>query len=211
MGNDAARNDAAPNGCDGAVVFARLIMPTYRSRRFWWGGQLATCPRTAQPVNLFSTFPRRGALLMAIVALLGFGGACDGTGSGKAADGSPEATADAFVDAYFRRADQVAARPYAALGASNMLEREIADVAKIRGDGYTPTEAALDVSAVRGARTMRGKRVRFDYTLTFKDLSGEVVKHADVELALLQKTWKVVRVGLANAAAPFASSSAGPK
>lgn len=127
-------------------------------------------------------------------------------GCDRPKEGSPEAVADAFVEAYFRRADQAAAKQFTALGASEMLDKEIAEVAKVRGDGYTPAEASIDVAVERNSRSMRGKRVRFDYTLKFKDLQGEVVKHADVELAELDGSWKVVRIGLANkAAAPAAS------
>ncbi len=141
----------------------------------------------------------RGVALAFLVLLSGWG--CD-----KPAAGSPEAVADAFVDAYFRRADQAAAKEFTALGASAMLDKELEDVAKVRADGYTPSDASLDVAVERGERSLRGKRVRFDYTLKFKDPSGEVVKHADVELTQLDDAWKVVRVGLADRAAPPASS-----
>jgi hypothetical protein len=156
-------------------------------------------------VNPFSTVSRLMMLLapamLLAAAMLLFGG-CD-----KPKEGSPEAVADAFVDAYFRRADQAAAKQYTALGASRMLDKEIEDVSEAREDGYSPAEASLDVSVERGARSMRGKRVRFDYELKFKDSSGERIKHADVELTRLDDEWKVVRIGrLSDAPAPPAAS-----
>jgi hypothetical protein len=138
---------------------------------------------------------------MCAAAMLGFVGGCD-----KPAVGSPEAVADAFVDAYFRKADQGAAKEFTALGATRMLDKEIADVAEVRGEGYNPSDAALDVAVERGARSTRGTRVRFDYKLKFQDPNGEVIKHADIELAKLDDTWKVVRISLAANAAPPASS-----
>lgn len=139
--------------------------------------------------------------LVACAALLVFVAACD-----KPQAGSPEAVADAFVDAYFRRADQVGAKQYTALGASRMLDEEIAEVAKVRDEGYNPRDASLDVAVERGERSSRGKRVRFDYTLRFKHSQGEVVKHADVELAQLDGQWKVVRVAVNDHAAPPSAS-----
>lgn len=139
-------------------------------------------------------------LINCLILVVGAGGllaACD-----KPAEGSPEAVADAFVDAYFRRADQAAAKEFTALGASRMLDQEIEEVAKVRGEGYNPRDASLDVAVERGERSTRGKRVRFDYTLKFKDPKGDVVKHADIELAQLDDQWKVVRIALSDHAAP---------
>jgi hypothetical protein len=110
---------------------------------------------------------------------------------------------DAFVDAYFRRADQEKAKQYTAFGATKMLEREIAEVKEVRDTGYMPGDAALGVEAERGARTKRGDRVRFDYLLRFRGQDGsEQVKHADVELADVEGSWKVVRLGVSDEAAP---------
>ena len=110
---------------------------------------------------------------------------------------SPEAVADAFVDAYFRLADQEKAKPYTAFGASKMLDNELKDVRAVRSDGYGPKEANINVVCERGARTMRGAKVRFDYTLRYRTTNrGESLKHADIELAEVHGVWKVVRVGL---------------
>ncbi len=105
----------------------------------------------------------------------------------------PEAVADAFCDAYFVHADQHKAKQFSAFGASKMLDREIGDVKPLRDAGYTPSEASLEVSAVRGARSARDERVRFDYTIRVGDSAA---KHADVELAKVQGDWKVVRVAV---------------
>jgi hypothetical protein len=125
--------------------------------------------------------------------------------------GSPEAVGDAFVDAYFRRADQEKAKEYTAFGATRMLEKEIAEVKQVRDSGYVPTDAALGVAVERGARSMRGERVRFDYLLKYRGQDGgEQTKHADVELANVEGSWKVVRIGVGTAPPPSSPSAASP-
>ena len=57
--------------------------------------------------GLFNPF----RILFLLVGLLGLG--CD-----RPEPGSPELVADAFVDAYFRHADQERAKQYTAFGAS---------------------------------------------------------------------------------------------
>lgn len=112
---------------------------------------------------------------------------------------------DAFVDAYFRKADQEKAKQYTAFGATKMLDREIADVREVRDTGFSPGAAALGVEVERGARSKRGDRVRFDYTLRFGGQDGtEQVKHADVELAQVEGSWKVVRLGVSDEPPPAA-------
>src|SRR4051794_132493 len=105
---------------------------------------------------------------------------------------SPEYVADQFVDAYFRRVDQAEARKYTALGVTEMLDREVEATRSIRASGYTPAEAAGDVSFRRSSRSMRGERVRFDYDIVLKSEGTEAKRVADVELASIQSTWKVV-------------------
>ena len=113
--------------------------------------------------------------------------------------GSPEQVADAFVDAYFRRADQEKAKEYTALGATEMLDAELRSVAQIRKDGYTPQEASgAEVVVRRGEVTRREHRIRIQYEIVVKVDGGESVRNADVELTSLQGTWKVVRVGMKN-------------
>jgi hypothetical protein len=142
-----------------------------------------------------------GYLFSAVLFVAVLVGGCD-----RPAEGSPEKVADAFVDAYFRRADQEGAKQYTAFGASRMLDQEIAEVSQLRRDGHTPSEAQIDVAAERGARSSRGDRVRFDYTLRFRDPRGDAVKHADIELAMVDQVWKVVRVGVADQPAPPSAS-----
>ena len=146
----------------------------------------------------------RRALLSALAALLSI---CALIGCGRTAQGSPEAVADAFCDAYFRQADQEKAMEFTALGATKMLQDEMVDVKALRESGYTPNDASLDVAISRGDRSERGKRVRFDYSIRFHNDKGEAVtKHADIELSKINDAWKVVRIGLAKGApAPAAS------
>jgi hypothetical protein len=136
----------------------------------------------------------RVAMALALLCLVV---ACD-----KAEAGSPEAVADAFCDAYFREADQAKAKQFTAFGATRMLDQEIEDVKGVRESGYDARDAQLDVAIRRGERTNRGERVRFDYVLRYEDRAGEVLKHADVELARVHEEWKVVRVGLSKQDSP---------
>ncbi len=109
------------------------------------------------------------------------------------APGTPEAVADAFADAYFGHADQEHAKQFSALGATKMLEDEAAETRAVRNSSYTPSEANLNVKVVRGQRSSRDERLRFEYTVTFQ---GGVEKRADIELSRLEGVWKVVRVGV---------------
>jgi hypothetical protein len=116
---------------------------------------------------------------------------------GCSRQGAPEQVADAFVDAYFRHADQQKAREYTALGATEMLDRELKDVAAVRKEGYTPGETAgAEVTARRGEATRREQRIRFPYEIVIKAEGSETIRDADVELATIGGAWKVVRVGL---------------
>ncbi len=146
-------------------------------------------PTSTQDCRRGSGGPARRRLLVAAVgalALLGSPGCKD-----KAA---PEYVADQFVDAYFRRIDQASARQYTALGATEMLDRELESTRSIRQSGYTPDQAAAAVTFSRGPRTMRGERVRFDYAITIQGEGTESKRSADIELSKIQSAWKVVRV-----------------
>ncbi len=128
----------------------------------------------------------RIAALVVSVALLG----C-------AKKGSPEAVADGFVDAYFLHMDQERAKEFTALGATEMMDKELGDVAQIRKDGYSPADAAPEMSVKRGPPTPRDQRMRYPYEIHVKSGSSpEVVRDADVELAQIDGSWKVVRVAL---------------
>ena len=117
--------------------------------------------------------------------------------AGCAKQGAPEQVADGFVDAYFRHADQEKAKEYTALGATEMLEHELHEVAALRKDGYTPTEAGGgDVEVRRGESTKRDQRLRFPYEIKVKNGDTTTVRDADVELASIHGAWKVVRVGV---------------
>jgi hypothetical protein len=115
--------------------------------------------------------------------------------AGCAKPGAPEAVADAFADAYFRRADQEKAKEYTAFGATEMLEKELREVAQLRRDGYTPTDSR-EVNVHRGEARKRDERIRFPYEITVKSEGKETVRDADVELASVRGAWKVVRVDM---------------
>jgi hypothetical protein len=110
--------------------------------------------------------------------------------------GAPEYVADEFVEAYFSRMDQRAAREYTAFGATEMLDRELELTRGIREQGYSPAEAAAKVTWRRTGRSMRGERVRFDYEIDIRRDDSEDHRLADVELAKIQSGWKVVRLGV---------------
>jgi hypothetical protein len=107
---------------------------------------------------------------------------------------APEYVADQFVAAYFQRMDQLSARQFTALGATEMLDRELDLTRGVRAQGYSVAEAAAEVAYQRRGRSMRGERVRFDYDIAIKQESNEEHRTADVELANIQSAWKVVRV-----------------
>lgn len=121
---------------------------------------------------------------------------------GCAEDGAPEQVADAFAEAYFRRMDQEGAKAYTALGASTMLDKELADVASVRKEGYTPAVAGAQVHVQRGERSTREHRVRFPYEITIVNQGESTRKLADVELTQIDGAWKVVRLGLEHAPTP---------
>ena len=110
--------------------------------------------------------------------------------------GDAEQVADAFAEAYFQHADQEKAKEYTALGATQMLDEELREVAKLRKEGYTPSDAALDIRVNRGASSTREQRIRFPYEVTVRSEGVETVRDADVELTQIQGAWKVVRVGV---------------
>jgi hypothetical protein len=122
-----------------------------------------------------------------VAGALGSASAC----TDKAA---PEYVADQFVDAYFRRMDQQGARQFTALGATEMLDRELELTRSVRAEGYSPEEAASEVVFRRTARGSRGERIRFDYDIAIKHEESEEHRAADIELTKIQAAWKVVRV-----------------
>jgi hypothetical protein len=127
----------------------------------------------------------RAARLLAGLALVsGSSGCVGGT--------APERVADQFAEAYFRRADPLAARQFAALGAGEMLDREIGLARSVRGGAVA--ETAPGVAVRREGRAVRGERVRVSYEIAFRDEGGESKRSADLELARVDAVWKVVRV-----------------
>jgi hypothetical protein len=106
---------------------------------------------------------------------------------------SSEYVADQFADAYFRRFDQESALAFTALGATEMLDKELADTKALRESGYTPAEAAANVTFKRGEATSRDARVDYHYVVTASaEDTPPVVREADVELAKIGGAWKVV-------------------
>jgi len=106
-----------------------------------------------------------------------------------------EYVADQFADAYFRRFDQEAAMAYTALGATEMLDKELNDTKAIR-ETYSPAEAAASVTFTHGSPTPREARVDYHYVITARpdDDSAPVTREADIELAKIAGAWKVVTV-----------------
>lgn len=107
---------------------------------------------------------------------------------------TPEAVADAFVDAYFRHADQERAKELTAFGATKMLEDELREVKEARNGEYTP--GGVSMSIQRGESTARDHRVRVHYEIEIDSDGAKSVRDADIELSQVQGVWKVVRVGL---------------
>lgn len=125
-----------------------------------------------------------------VLAVYLFMSACKpGTGSDQ--------VADRFADAYFRRFDQEAALSYTALGATEMLDKELADTKAIRESGYSQAEAAASVTFTRGPATKRDARVDYRYVVVARVEDGAPLTHeADIELAQIGGAWKVVSVHL---------------
>ena len=131
----------------------------------------------------------RAVALLAYVLLLLAVSACKD-------QGAPEYVADKFVEAYFQHMDHRAALEFTAFGATEMLDRELELTRGVREQGYSPAEAAAQITWRRTGRSMRGERVRFDYDIDIRRDDTEDHRLADIELAKVQSGWKVVRVGV---------------
>jgi hypothetical protein len=132
----------------------------------------------------------RALLALAVVAVLAAPTSCRDKSSS-------EYVADEFADAYFRRMDQDAALRFTALGATTMLDDELASTKALRDQGYTPAQAAAAVTFVRGPAVPRDARVGYHYILTIRpDDAPATTKEADLELTKIAGAWKVVRVQL---------------
>lgn len=142
-----------------------------------------------QTVHARRAFPGRALVLSAVLLSLWLLPACKD-------QGSPEYVADQFVEAYFQRMDQQAARQFTAFGATEMLDRELELTRGVREQGYLPAEAAAQVNWRRTGRSSRGERVRFDYDIDIRRDGSEDHRLADIELAKVQAGWKVVRVAV---------------
>jgi hypothetical protein len=141
------------------------------------------------PCPVRHDLPRRAFALLAVVFWSMATAACKD-------HGAPEYVADEFVEAYFTRMDQRAAREFTAFGATEMLDRELELTRGVREQGYLPSEAAAKVTWRRTGKSMRGERVRFDYDIDIRRDDTEDHRLADIELAKVQSGWKVVRVGV---------------
>ena len=121
---------------------------------------------------------------------------------GCQAKGSPDAIADAFVEAYFVQVDQEKAKEFTALGATKMLEEELRDVEQVRKDGYNPNDARGEVTVRRGDPITREQRVRYPYQIKVSADGVDTIQEADIELTQIQGGWKVVRVGVVRGESP---------
>ena len=115
-------------------------------------------------------------------------------GCKKKLENTPESVADAFVEAYFQRADQQSAKEFTALGATKMLEAELRDVQEVRKDGYAP--GSVEMAVHRGEPTPRDERVRIPYEIEIQTDGVKQVRDADIELSRIDGAWKVVRIGV---------------
>jgi hypothetical protein len=144
--------------------------------------------RASNSVSLPSPRARPRAVRVAwssLLLLAAFGACRDSSSS--------EYVADQFADAYFRRFDQDSAMVFTALGATEMLDKELADTKAIRESGYTPAEAAANVTFRRGPGKARDARVDYRYEVTARSEDAPpVVREVDVELAKIGGAWKVV-------------------
>jgi hypothetical protein len=113
---------------------------------------------------------------------------------------TPEAVADAFVEAYFQQMDQQRAKEFTALGATKMLDAELKSVEEIRKDGYSP--GSVPVSVHRGEPAPRDERIRIPYEIEIETDGAKQVRDADIELARIDGQWKVVRIGITQRDAP---------
>lgn len=160
--------------------------------RFSEGSIAGSLCRRYEPFVLGPVAPRASlwgfSFRLAALALAAWVVACQDTATS-------EYVADQFADAYFRRFDQEAALAYTALGATEMLDKELLDTKAIR-ESYTPAEAAANVIFTRDPPTPREARVDYHYVITARpdDDSAPVVREADIELAKIAGSWKVVMV-----------------
>jgi len=115
-------------------------------------------------------------------------------GCKKKLENTPESVADAFVEAYFQRADQQSAKEFTALGATKMLEAELREVQEVRKDGYAP--GSVEMAVRRGEPSPRDERVRIPYEIEIQTEGMKQVRDADIELSRIDGAWKVVRIGV---------------
>lgn len=134
-------------------------------------------------------WPRcRAAAVLALALVLAGAPGCNKSRT------TPEAVADAFVEAYFQQMDQQRAKEFTALGATKMLDAELKSVEEIRKDGYAPGSVAVGVH--RGESAPRDERIRIPYEIEIETEAGKQLRDADIELAKIDGQWKVVRVGI---------------
>lgn len=146
--------------------------------------------RNGQAPGMLARRPLSGRLAaLGLVLLLAFGSGCK-----KKLENTPESVADAFVDAYFKNADQQSAKEFTALGATKMLEAELREVQEVRRDGYSP--GAVEMSVRRGDPAPRDERVRIPYEIEIQMEGQKQVRDADIELSRIDGAWKVVRIGV---------------
>ena len=112
---------------------------------------------------------------------------------GGGAKAGPEGAAERFLELYFVKIDQLAAREVTSGPAREMIEQELAEVAGVRAEGYGPDQSAR--SRITYERAWVGPVVdgsaRFIYDITI-DVSGDT-QHRHVLLTVRDDagTWKV--------------------
>ena len=135
---------------------------------------------------------------------LALAGACRGQPTN-----APVAVAERFLDLYFVEIDQEKALPLVTGPAREALEAELAEVAKIRAEGYGPADAKgrayyqqAYLSEDRAAGT-----ARLGYDLTMEHGQGEsdrTRRHVLLSLRKEEGRWKVTSFTIREGAYPKA-------
>lgn len=137
--------------------------------------------------------------------------ACGGGGGKKS---GAEGAAEQFLDLYFVRIDQLAARDVTVGPARETIEQELAETASLRADGYGPDQAGrariLYEKAWTGPVVDGSARLIYDLRIDHPG-SSEDPQHRHVLLTVREDkgTWKVATFTLkeGKARAPGAAPS----
>jgi hypothetical protein len=130
-------------------------------------------------------------------------------GCGGQPSNSPVAVAERFLDLYFVEIDQEKALPLVTGVARDALENELRDVAKIRAEGYGPSQAMGKAYYQRTylKEEPSGESARLVYDLTMEFGEGEssrMRRHVFLTLRKEEGRWKVASFTVREGASPEA-------